>query len=172
MSCNFTRHLASLRFLLQVTCYKRERGEENSRNREEREKKGGGREGERSREERRWYSIHTHIRHRAVGDDKGVYIASGSTHCIHHLQESIRGQREGGGRGEVGEKRTKAGRVMEKGGKEEGRGGKRRRGGEGGGRRRRGERVRREGGGGEGRGLEEREEEERGEGWKRGRRGW
>ena len=117
-----------MRFLLQVTCYKRERREGNSRNREERERKGGGREGERSREERRWYSIYTHIRHRAVGDDKGVHITSGSAHCIHHLQESNRSQREGGGRGEVGEKRTKAGRVMEKGGREEGKGGKRREG--------------------------------------------
>ena len=87
------------------------------RERREGEREGGGRGREVERREGGILYIHTYVR--AVGDDKGVHISSGSAHCIHHLQESNRSQRR-----KEEERREEEGRRRGEGGGEEGGGGK------------------------------------------------
>ena len=138
MSCNFTRHLVSLGFLLQTACYKRERREK-------------GREGE-GRGEGGILYIHTYVTELLVMTKEftsPVEVHTAFTICRKAIE--VKEGRKRGGRRRRGRRRRRGER--REGG--EGRGGEGEGGGEG--RRRRGERVGREGGGAE-----------EGGGWKEG----
>ena len=147
-----------MRFLLQVTCYKREEKETQETGRRERGREGGGRGRGVERREGGILYIHTYVTELLVMTKEftsPVEVHTAFTICRKVSEVKERKKERRGGR-----ERTKAEKVMEKGGREEGRGEKEkkergRRRGRGEGRRRRGGKVGREGGGGEEGGGEE-----------------